>query len=470
MNKVVEFLLYLYLFLLGLFCVGYIIFVVTQSGTYTPGVNINVMLPGNVVTNDNTISNITQLQSQLALLQNSSVKGVVVPVWWGVVETQPQQYNWAVYDELFALINAAGLRVKVSLAFHGCEPSADCNIGLPSWVSQVADNDAGIFYTGKQSIYTQYLSSGVDYKPIFPPNNRTAVGMYNDFIQNFAAHFSPYFDSLIYEVKIGLGPNGELRYPAFPDQGNWTFPGIGEFMCYDSYLASEYAYYATKAGHPEWGYFPNGTGDYNSVPINTTFFVQTKTNIGNYLSDYGQFFLNWYSNRLVLHGQAVLGNAVAIINGYSPNVTVAAQLGCVYWQYLEISHAAELTAGYKNDNLTGYDSFVEMFSGLGVVFDFGCFEMWDSQFPINSSSGPAELVYQTLLTAQTYGAQYEGQNTNPVYAQADYSQIEKNCRRDVVPIVGFDFRNLEDALIFNAENFTIFKVFVSNLESPKKTK
>ncbi|TYK26663.1 peptidyl-prolyl cis-trans isomerase CYP21-1 [Cucumis melo var. makuwa] len=37
--------------------------------------------------------------------------------------------------------------------------------------------------------------------------------------------------------SIGLGPFGELRYPAHPFvDGRWMFPEIGEFHCYDKYM------------------------------------------------------------------------------------------------------------------------------------------------------------------------------------------------------------------------------------------
>ena len=36
------------------------------------------------------------------------------------------------------------------------------------------------------------------------------------------------------EIQVGMGPAGELRYPAYPERnGMWQFPGIGEFQCYD---------------------------------------------------------------------------------------------------------------------------------------------------------------------------------------------------------------------------------------------
>jgi hypothetical protein len=32
-----------------------------------------------------------------------------------------------------------------------------------------------------------------------------------------------------------MGPAGELRYPSYPEaNGTWSFPGIGEFQCYDT--------------------------------------------------------------------------------------------------------------------------------------------------------------------------------------------------------------------------------------------
>jgi len=233
-----------------------------------------------------------------------------------------------------------------------------------------------------------------------------------------------------------------------------------------AFLLSEYSDFASKAGHGEWGTPPNGSaGTYDTVPSNTTFFKAG----GDYTfqSDYGQFFLNWYSNRLVRHGQAILGNAVAIIGTYSQNVTVAAQLGCVYWQYKDPSHAAELTAGYKNDNMTGYAPFFVMFDGLDVNFNFGCFELSDKQLQANSSSAPQELVYQTLQNAQTYGTRYEGQNSDYVNSTGAYSQIEHVCRHDIVPIVGFDFR-IDSTSFYTDATFSNFKDFVKDMTNTKR--
>ena len=35
---------------------------------------------------------------------------------------------------------------------------------------------------------------------------------------------------LIVDIEVGLGPAGELRYPSYPGNQGWLYPGIGEFQ------------------------------------------------------------------------------------------------------------------------------------------------------------------------------------------------------------------------------------------------
>ena len=106
---------------------------------------------------------------------------------------------------------------------------------------------------------------------------------------------------------------------------------------------------------------------------------------------------------------------------------------CVLRWYKDISHAAELTAGYFNvgsvcsgavcsvegrpacvcvclhawvvlwarivqtDNNDAYANIASMFSQYGVTFCFTCLEMQDSEQPASCSCGPFELVEQTKV-------------------------------------------------------------------------
>jgi len=121
-------------------------------------------------------------------------------------------------------------------------------------------------------------------------------------------------------LKVGLGPAGEMRYPSYQLQDNkWTYCGIGEFQCYDSYMLASLKAAAngvsvfktdssltrqhenlfklidsiSKVGQPNWGNGgPDNAGTYDSTPSQTEFFSSGGYN--NYESNYGQFFLGWY--------------------------------------------------------------------------------------------------------------------------------------------------------------------------------
>lgn len=55
--------------------------------------------------------------------------------------------------------------------------------------------------------------------------------MYADCMKSFRESMHDFLASgLILDIEVGLGPAGELRYPAYPGNQGWVFPGIGEFQ------------------------------------------------------------------------------------------------------------------------------------------------------------------------------------------------------------------------------------------------
>lgn len=69
-------------------------------------------------------------------------------------------------------------------------------------------------------------------------------------------------------------------------------------------MKREFKEAATVAGHPEWD-LPDDAGEYNSSPKSTKFFAAK----GTYLMNSGKFFLTWYSNKLIMHGDQILDAA-----------------------------------------------------------------------------------------------------------------------------------------------------------------
>ena len=67
---------------------------------------------------------------------------------------------------------------------------------------------------------------------------------------------------------------------------------------------------ANAAGQPEWGRSgPHDAGSYNAWSSDTGFFVSH----GSWDSEYGRFFLGWYSGLLTAHGNRVLAAARDVV-------------------------------------------------------------------------------------------------------------------------------------------------------------
>ena len=74
-------------------------------------------------------------------------------------------------------------------------------------------------------------------------------------------------------------------------------------QCYDKFMIGSLRACAEHVGKPKWAFGgPHDAGSYKQWPYETQFFKDT----GSWNSEYGHFFLSWYSNMLECHGDQVL--------------------------------------------------------------------------------------------------------------------------------------------------------------------
>ncbi|XP_010270251.2 PREDICTED: inactive beta-amylase 4, chloroplastic, partial [Nelumbo nucifera] len=368
---------------------------------------IFVMMPVDVFGIDTSglpkIRKMKALTMSLKALKLAGVHGIAVEVWWGIVERYaPFSYNWSLYEELFKLISDSGFKLHISLSFHSSIVS--CNrkggVSLPLWIMEIGYLNRDIYYRDQNGLSNNdYLTLGVDRIPLFC--GRTALQCYEDFMFSFLNKFQSLMGHVIEEISVGLGPSGELRYPAHPSGDNrWRFPGIGEFQCYDKYMMEDLKSAACEEGKPEWGDDgPQNAGCYNSLPSEVPFFEEGGE---NFLSDYGRFFLEWYSGKLISHADAILAKAANMLRRYRNNgpnsVLLVAKIGGIYWWYQMDSHPAELTAGYYNTSLRdGYDPLASMLSRYGAALHVSCLEMIDSETPSAYLCSPEGLLQQVSV-------------------------------------------------------------------------
>ncbi|KAK9155897.1 hypothetical protein Sjap_003377 [Stephania japonica] len=433
-------------------------------------VPVFVMLPLDVITLDNVLKNKDEIESQLKQLKEVEVDGVMVDVWWGIVESDgPKQYNWSGYRNLFQIVQECGLKLQAIMSFHQCGGNIGdpITIPLPQWILDIGESNPDIFYTNRSGTRNkEYLTIGVDHEPLF--HGRTAIEMYSDYMRSFKETMSDFLETgMIVDVEVGLGPAGELRYPSYSLNQGWVFPGIGEFQCYDKYLKADFKEAVKQASHEEWQ-LPDDAGTYNDRPDSTTFFRPN----GTYVTEKGKFFLTWYSNKLLVHGDQILDKANQTFLGCK--MRLAAKVAGIHWWYKAESHAAELTSGYYNlKDRDGYRPIARMLSRHYGILNFTCVEMRNYEQSARAKCAPEELVQQVFSAGWREDLDVAGENALPRFDVRACNQILKNARPNGVNrndelsklrMYAMTYLRLGAVLLQN-KNFQIFKSFVRKMHA-----
>lgn len=126
---------------------------------------------------ENKFENKKEIRKQLRELKSAGVDGVMVDVWWGLIEAKgPKQYDWTAYRTLFQVVEDCDLKIQAIMSFHQCGGNVGdvVYIPIPEWVRKIGEIDPDIFYTNFSGVRNpEYLSLGVDNIPLF--QGRTAV-------------------------------------------------------------------------------------------------------------------------------------------------------------------------------------------------------------------------------------------------------------------------------------------------------
>ncbi|KAG8382539.1 hypothetical protein BUALT_Bualt05G0087900 [Buddleja alternifolia] len=401
-------------------------------------------------------------------LAAAGVEGVAMEVWWGLVEREsPRIYNWRGYLEIVEMAKRFGLKVRAVMAFHQCGSGPDDPfwISLPQWVLEEMDKDPDVAYAdkfGRRNM--EYISLGCDILPIL--HGRTPIQAYADLMRNFRDTFRSFLGSVITGIQVGLGPGGELRYPSCPIQKlswAWRSRELGEFQCYDKYMLASLNASARRIGMREWGNGgPIDTSNLMQNPENTEFF---KTD-GSWKTPYGEFFLGWYSEMLLSHGERICREAETIFRG--EKVNMLGKIAGVHWHYGTQSHASELTCGYYNTSIRdGFIPIARMFGRYGFTICCACFEMKDAEEQqINRVSRPESFLKQLVVAARICDVALEGENYKNNLDDESFGQVLRMSRlySDGLKTPSFSFNFVRmDKNLFEARNWAGFTRFVRQM-------
>eukprot|EP01018_Ginkgo_biloba_P007966 Gb_22611 [translate_table: standard] len=444
------------------------------------GVPVYVMLPLNTVNMNGMLARRKAMNVSLMALKSAGVEGIMVDVWWGVVEKDnPGLYNWIGYLDLMEMARKQGLKVQAVMSFHQCGGNVgdSCWIPLPSWVHEEMDKNPDLGYTDREGRRNrEYITLGCDTLPVL--KGRSPSQVYSDFMRSFRDIFKDFLGETIVEIQLGMGPAGELRYPSYPESNQmWQFPGIGEFQCYDKsslegmilvqYMLASLKACADNVGNVEWGVTgPHDAGHYKMWPEETGFFSKE----GSWNTPYGQFFLEWYSGMLLMHGERIATAAETIFHG--TGAKLSGKVAGIHWHYCTRSHSAELTAGYYNTRTRdGYLPLAHMFGRHGVTLNFTCFEMIDVEQQPHAKCSPEGLLRQIVFAARKASIPLAGENALPRFDDIAHKQIIKSSKllpddsssEEVFePMCSFTFLRMSEQL-FHSENWHRFVQFVRQM-------
>ncbi|XP_057959454.1 inactive beta-amylase 9 [Malania oleifera] len=424
------------------------------------GVRLYVGLPLDSVSDCNTLNHARAIAAGLKALKLLGVDGVELPVWWGIAEKEAMgKYEWSGYLSLAEMVQKVGLKLHVSLCFHA---SKDPKIPLPEWVSRIGETEPSIFFTdrsGKQ--YKDCLSLAVDDLPVL--NGKTPVQAYEEFCESFKSSFSQFMGSTITGISMGLGPDGELRYPSHHRLAKGSrIPGVGEFQCYDKNMLHILKQHADATGNPYWGLGgPHDTPNYDQSPNLNNFF---KEHAGSWETPYGDFFLSWYSNQLISHGNRLLSVASTVFSDCP--VKISGKVPLMHSWYKTRPHASELTAGYYNTgNRDGYEATAEMFARSSCKMILPGMDLADEHQPSESLSSPELLLAQIKKACRKHGVEVSGQNSSVSGAPGGFEQIKKNLVGENAVMDLFTYQRM-GAYFFSPKHFPSFTEFARNFNQP----
>lgn len=408
----------------------------------------------------------------LKRLASLGVHGVMVDVWWRVCEPSAGRYDFSRYIALAKTCRSLSLKLQAVLSFHGCGGNIgdSVNIPLPDWVVAAGDQHHFWFSDRAGNVNREYISFGADYEPVLPmpPDERgrpvrprTPLQAYAAFTKKFVAAMEDegLMGVTVTELQVGLGPCGELRYPSYP-LSRWTFPGIGEFQCFDKYLLRELAATVREKGSDVVKAAtmpPDGTGRYNDTPFDTAFFT------GGMRTEPGRFFLQWYADRLLEHGEDVLRQVRDVVPKADRGVAIAVKISGVHWWKHCRSRAAEATCGYiGGDGQPMYRDIAKLLRAKGAVLDFTCLEMRTIDQPMRARCGPRQLVAEVFQCARNENVAVAGENALQTFEKKAFGQIVYSFRCCDAQKAGFTLLRLCDDLMMSA-NLKRLEGFVKDM-------
>jgi hypothetical protein len=289
----------------------------------------------------------SSLEKQLEKVAAMGVTTVSVDVWWGLVHKKRGStedcFAWEYYDYLFDLIIRKGLKIAPILSAHTYGLNVNdsgTGIPLPDFIITIMKEKGWGYKSELGNWNFEAVAPWV--VPHLLPDLRAYWSAFRKQYASRAAHFS--------KVIVGMGPAGELVYPAYHshDRANdpageaseARFPGRGllqhcspqAITAFQKWLKNKYK--TIGALNSVWG---RAYRKFTEIEILTA-----HSEVNEFFAGYGQYsamgqdFFDFLHGSLMAAGLAI-GNAAAdelhVDGGGMEQMRLAAKTGGVHWQF-----------------------------------------------------------------------------------------------------------------------------------------
>ena len=316
---------------------------------------------------------------QLKIAKRIGIDAISIDVWWGTVERRgDNQFDWAYYDKIVAVIEEAGLNWVPIMSFHRCGGyiGEACNALIPDWV-WTNYKDLGVM---REDML--YRSENDDYndEAVSLWQDHLVINQYIEFMNAFEEHFSSKAAN-IDEINISMGASGELRYPAYnPRDPRCDYPTRGCFQAYSTAARADFIRFASNkyttieslntAWKTTFSDFSQVSPPDDGSPADgrAQAFILANAHID---SQYGRDFIDWYHQSLIDHGSRMLDAGITAFNGAFADIEIGLKIAGIHWQMSEnapFPRVTEMAVGLipssvditSRDTGYGYSKIVQM--------------------------------------------------------------------------------------------------------------
>ena len=151
--------------------------------------NVYVIAPLDVINGEGKPSYLNKFTEWREQLKEGGIDGVMIDVWWGLVDKTANKYRWQGYDQLFKDMHKLGLKILPVLSFHQCSGNIGDTVHIPI-PKFVFEHEVKPYFVDRfNQINNEYISFSYENIRL---GERTPLEMYRDFMINFDHHFKKY--------------------------------------------------------------------------------------------------------------------------------------------------------------------------------------------------------------------------------------------------------------------------------------